>query len=141
MKYKGWALLWLLLLSSCGFKDAPQIAEHEQATVTPQIVDLHYEVTGPALKLEFVLQGNPAGVGYQIDRTEVDPYCQCPGMWRRYYEQEPYAKQVGERLTKLLNLRTREHDFLFRIRAVDVDGHFGPWSEPIRAHAVDLMRD
>ncbi|RMH61724.1 MAG: hypothetical protein D6678_02875 [Zetaproteobacteria bacterium] len=137
---KCWILILPMLLLACGHKAPPQVASGSDVP-PPRIVELHHELSGPALKLEFVLQGDPAGVGYQIDRAEIDPYCHCPGMWQRYYEQPPFAKQVGEHITKLLNLRVLDQEFLFRIRAIDAAGRFGPWSEPIRAKAVDLMRD
>lgn len=81
-------LLTLMLglgLTACGRKEAPRpvVAESEK----PQIQNLESEIAGNILKLSFTLVGNPAGMGYQIDRTQVDPYCKCPGFWRRYYDQ------------------------------------------------------
>lgn len=130
-------LLLALLVAGCGRKEPPQVLDPSAA---PQVADLNYEVTGPALVLSFRLLGNPKGVGYQIDRAEMDPYCKCPGFWRRYFEQEPLARQVNVDIQKNINLRTLSKQFVFRIRAVDVDGRLGEWSEPIHAQAVDLMQ-
>ncbi len=137
MKARVWLVAWVLMLAACGHKAPPQPADASP----PRIVGLKHEVTGPALKLEFVLQGDPAGVGYQIDRAEIDPICNCPTMWQRYFEQPPYPNQVGERQTRLLNLRTLDRTYLFRIRAFDAHGRLGAWSETIRAQAVDLMKE
>ncbi len=129
--------LMLLLLAGCGRKEAPTLAA---AGTPPQILNLKHEVNGGSLKLEFILAGSPEGVGYQIDRTEVDPYCGCPGMFRRYFEQPPFPGQVGKPLIKLINLKSTEREFVFRIRAVDAEGNLGAWSAPIHARGVDLMK-
>ncbi len=126
-----------LLLAGCGRKEPPQLVATGAA---PQIVGLKYEVNGGSLKLDFTLVGSPEGVGYQIDRTEMDPYCGCPGFFRRYFEQPAFADQVGKPLTKLINLKTTEREYVFRIRAVDALGNLGPWSELIHARGVDLMK-
>jgi len=136
---RGFALLLVagLMLNGCGRKEAPQMIVEGAA---PQILDLKYEVNGGSLKLDFKLVGVAEGVGYQIDRTEVDPYCKCPGFFRRYFEQPAFAGQVGEPLTKLINLKTTEREFVFRIRAVDAQGNLGAWSELMHARGVDLMK-
>ncbi len=129
------ALLMGLLMMGCGRKEAPQLVVEGAA---PRIVDLKYEVNGGSLKLDFKLAGIPQGVGYQIDRTEMDPYCRCPGFFRRYFEQPAFADRVGETLTKLINLKTNKKEFVFRMRAVDAEGNLGEWSELIHARGVDL---
>ncbi|MDX8407691.1 MAG: hypothetical protein R8L58_04825 [Mariprofundaceae bacterium] len=136
---RGVAVLLILglLASGCGRKEAPQLIAEGAA---PRLVDLKYEVNGGSLKLDFILSGSPAGVGYQIDRTEMDPYCGCPGFFRRYFEQPAFAGQVGKPLTKLINLKTTRKEFVFRIRAVDAEGNLGQWSEAIHARGVDLMK-
>jgi len=126
-----------LLVAGCGRKEPPQVLAKG---APPQLVDLSYEVNGPVLALSFRLLGNERGIGYQIDRAEMDPYCKCPTIWRRHFEQPPLARQVNEPLKKMINLISYDREFLFRIRAVDADGNLGEWSEPIHAKAVDLMQ-
>ncbi|RLL51189.1 hypothetical protein D8Y20_10010 [Mariprofundus sp. EBB-1] len=131
-------LILAVFLNGCGRKEVPQAIVDD--AVTPQIVDLRSGVVGNVLRLDFVLKGSAEGVGYEIDRTKVDPYCQCPGFWRRFYEQPALARQVNEETYRIINLKTDAVEFLFRIRAVDVAGNFGPWSKLIRAQAVDLRK-
>lgn len=126
-----------LLLAGCGRKEAPQVVVEG---ATPQLMNLKYEATGGALKFDFVLAGSAEGVGYQIDRAEMDPYCNCPGFFRRYFEQPPFPYQVGESITKLVHLKTTEKEFVFRIRAIDALGNLGAWSEQIHARGVDLLK-
>ena len=137
MRNRIWVLLMAaLVLSGCGRKEAPQIAHDSQP---PQLVGLQHELNGIVLKLDFELAGSPEGVGYQVDRAEIDPYCKCPGLWRRYLEELATAKNVGVPITKLLRLRSTTTEYVFRIRAVDTTGQLGPWSEHIRALGVDLF--
>jgi len=135
----SWAcVLTAVVLGGCGKKEMPQpiVAGSEK----PQLVNLTYEQAGNVLKLNFSLRGNPAGLGYQIDRTEIDPYCQCPGFWRRYYDQQPLADLVNRNIKKIINLRTARIEYVYRLRAVDLDGNLGPWSKSIRARGVDLFK-
>jgi len=132
-----WILLMaVLVLGGCGRKEAPQIAYDSQA---PQLLGLQHELSGMVLKLDFELAGSPEGVGYQVDRAEIDPYCKCPGLWRRYLEELPMSKNVGVPITKILKLRSTTVEFVFRIRAIDTAGQFGPWSKHIRTLGVDLF--
>jgi len=128
-------IITILLLTGCGRKEAPQIGA--DTSMKPQLLNLQYQVVSNVLELTYTLQGNPEGVGVQIDRTEIDPYCQCPGLWKRYQEDTPMASNVGVEAKKLLNLKVADKEWLFRIRAIDVNGSFGPWSKMIRATAVD----
>lgn len=132
--------LWILLaaalvISGCGRKEAPQIVSEG---AKPELVDFRHEQTGNVLQLYFILKGNPEGVGYQIDRAEIDPICKCPGIWRRYLEQEPMPKSVNTELNRLINLKTTKREFAFRIRAFDAEGNLGAWSAPVQARAIDL---
>jgi len=128
-------LIGLLALSGCGRKEAPQIA----GPVKPQINDLRDQVVGNVLELKFMLTGDARGVGFQVDRTEVDPYCQCPGFWRRFYDRAPMPLQVGDESKRLIQLKNDKIEYLFRIRAYDIDGNLGPWSRAIHAKGVDLL--
>lgn len=132
--------IWILLaaalvVSGCGRKEAPQIISEG---AKPELTNFRYEQTGNVLQLYFVLKGDPAGVGYQIDRAEIDPICKCPGIWRRYLEQAPMAKNMGEEITRLINLKTTKREFAYRIRAFDDAGNLGAWSQPVQARAIDL---
>jgi len=125
----------LLALSACGRKEAPQITSDNDM---PRLNDLHDRVVGNVLELTFVLTGNEKGVGFQVDRTTMDPYCQCPGLWRRFYNRPPLPVQVDSPSKRLIPLRTDKTEYLFRIRAYDIDGNLGPWSRAIHAKGVDL---
>ena len=124
-----------LAMGACGRKEAPQIIRG----APPQIAELHHEISGNSLKLQLRLVGGEEGVGYQIDRAEVDPYCKCPGMWRRYYELLPHPRHANKPLTRLINLRSSGQAYFFRIRAVDGLGRLGPWSKPIHARAEAML--
>jgi len=130
-------LIGLLALSACGRKEAPQITTGGDM---PRLNDLHDRVVGNVLELTFVLTGNEKGVGFQVDRTTTDPYCQCPGQWRRFYDRQPLAVQVNTPSKRLIPLKTDKIEYLFRIRAYDIDGNLGPWSHAIHAKGVDLSR-
>lgn len=121
----------ILLATACGRKAPPQI----QSDAPPRIAELQHEIAGNSLKLTLRLVGGEAGVGYQIDRAELDPYCKCPSMWRRYFELPPHPKYAGKPLVRILNLRSGKQTYFFRVRAVDGLGRLGPWSRPIRARA------
>jgi len=131
-------LMLTLLLPGCGRKEVPQPIT--TGSDKPQLIDLQHEQSGNALKLRFTLTGNPKGVGYQIDRTQIDPYCKCPGFWRRYQDQQPLPDLVNRATQKIINLKTTKIEFVYRLRATDLDGNFGPWSKLIRARGVDLFR-
>jgi len=129
-------LLMAIALSGCGRKEMPQPLADSAAK--PHIENLKYETVGTVMRLDFVLRGNPAGVGYQIDRTLIDPYCDCPGFWRRYVDQAPMPRLVNSKTKKMLQLSSSV-EYLFRIRAIDVDGNLGPWSKMMRGRGVDLF--
>jgi hypothetical protein len=130
-------LLAVLLLGGCGRKEVPQVIS---GAAPPELLGLKHEVQGATLTLTFRLQGDPAGLGYQIDRTEIDPYCQCPGFWRRDFEQPPRPGLGGKKLTRAIALKTDKKEFVFRVRAYDEAGRLGPWSKSIRVRAVDLFK-
>jgi len=135
LKFSVVLLFLTLVLSGCGRKEIPQVMV--DASIIPQITDLRQEVNVSVLRLDFVLEGDAHGVGFQIDRTKMDPYCQCPGMWRRFFEQRAQAKQVGTKSYKMIHLNDYTTEFLFRIRAVDAFGNLGPWSKMIHARGMD----
>jgi len=129
-------LLAVLVLGGCGRKEAPRIVGDAQP---PKLVDLRHEQQGMVLKLDFTLTGDPEGVGYQIDRAKIDPYCKCPDFWRRYLEQMPSKNNVGVPISKLLKLRSTTTEYVFRIRAFDAIGRLGSWSRHIRALGIHLI--
>jgi len=129
----------ILLLSGCGRKEAPQIST--DAAAKPQIVNMVYNFEIGLVRMNFSLKGSPAGVGYQIDRTEEDPYCKCPGFWRRYQDQEPHPKLLEKPINKMISLTAADRVFLYRIRAYDDEGNIGPWSKIMRAKYHDPLGD
>ncbi|MDQ6991907.1 MAG: hypothetical protein Q9M31_00390 [Mariprofundus sp.] len=138
-----WRLFTLLLLtvgislSACGRKEAPQISTGDEK---PQINNLRDQVVGNVLELKFTLTGMAKGVGFHVDRTQIDPYCHCPGFWRRFYDRPALPVQVGVESKRLIKLKNDTVEYLFRIRAYDIDGNLGPWSHAIHAKGVDLSR-
>jgi len=124
------------VLAGCGRKGPPQpIAEN----APPAIVSIEHLITGNILKLGIKMSGGSGGIGYQIDRAEMDPYCKCPGIWRRNYEELPHPKNFDKSpISHLINLRSGDIEYLYRVRATDALGRFSEWSKPIRARAVIL---
>jgi len=123
-----------LALTACGRKQMPQLV----TDTPPQIVELRHEIGERAIKLTMRITGGSYGIGYQIDRAEMDPYCKCPGFWQRYREEFPAEKNIGKELSVALSLGDGTVEYAFRVRAVDGLGQLGPWSKPIRARAGAL---
>jgi len=122
-------------LNGCGRKEMPQV----DAGKPPHIEALKHDMAGNSLRLSFSVLGGSGPVGYQIDRAEIDPHCNCPAFWQRFYEQPAIRGQKGTVLTHTLNLRNYKRAFAFRIRAVDSFGNFGVWSAPILARAEKML--
>ncbi len=125
-----------MALAGCGLKQPPQAV----ADQPPQLIRLEHALHINSLEINVVLAGQARGVGYQIDRAELDPYCKCPGFWRRYFERTPVPKQTGRVLTKLINVGQGEKAYYFRVRAIDSLGRFSAWGKPffIRGEKVHL---
>ena len=122
-----------LMLAGCGRKEPPMpVAD----TAPPAIVSMTHSVQVNALVVDMVLSaGDPGGVGYEIDRAPIDPYCNCVGFWRQYRAEQARPQWVGTKLKVLLDLRGGKLEYAFRIRAVDSMGRLGPWSKVIRARS------
>ncbi len=124
-----------VLLGACGRKEMPQVDTGKP----PHIEALKHDMAGNSLRLTFALLGGSGPVGYQIDRAEIDPHCNCPAFWQRFLDQPAIRGQKGKVLSRTLNLRTYKRAFAFRIRAVDSFGNIGVWSKPILARAEKMM--
>ena len=113
-----------LLMAGCGRKEPPQaIIESDK----PVIASLKVVNAAPSNKLEIRLAGGAGGVGYQIDRAEMDPYCKCPSMFQRYYEEPPMVQNYNRLLKKMIRLEVGGHDYVYRVRAIDAAGRLGAW--------------
>jgi len=126
-------LLWLvvvLMVVSCGRKEPPQVMLDAGE---PELVLLHVLDAAPSKKLEIQLAGGQGAVGYQMERAEMDPYCKCPSMWQRYYEEPPQPKNSTRVLKKMIRLEVGGHDYVYRLRAIDAFGRLGKWSKILRA--------
>jgi len=128
----------VLVLLGCGRKEAPQASGEG---VPPVIAEMTHVVEGNILVLNLRLQGGTNGIGYQVDRAEVDPFCKCPGFWRRFFERPPILGQAGKQLGRNINLNTSAGgEYIFRVRAVDGLGRLGPWSKSFRAHTESMIQ-
>lgn len=132
---RPWLLLVImaLLLTACGRKELPQLAA---SNTPPAIKQLNIDHSENVMRLSFYLNGGVGGIGYQLDRAELDPYCKCPDMWQRYFEQQPHSLNQGKEITKVIRMEAAKHRFLYRLRAVDSEGHLGAWSKTIHAKAM-----
>jgi len=124
-------LVALLALGACGKKEFPQPDTSEPL----RIVGLESTVNVSVLQVSFTILGGFGNVGYQVDRAEVDPVCDCLTSWQRYFEQPTLPNQKGRSLQRTFKLLNAERAFAFRIRAVDTAGNLSPWSAPMRASA------
>lgn len=127
----------LVLLSGCGRKELPQLTGEGPPPVISEITHI---VEGNILVLNLRLQGGANGIGYQVDRAEVDPYCKCPGFWRRFFERPPMLGQAGKQLDRNIDLNTSVGEYVFRVRATDGLGRLGPWSRIFRAKAKPMIQ-
>jgi len=124
----------LLLAVGCGRKEAPQVMVDAGP---PEIATLNVIAADPSNKVEIELVGGEGGVGYQIDRAEMDPYCKCPSVWQRYYEEPPQVRNNTRKLEKMIRLEVGGHDYVYRFRAIDALGRLGAWSKQIQ---VDIKK-
>jgi predicted small lipoprotein YifL len=123
-----------LALAGCGRKEPPVPMA---VSAPPAIVSIKHSVHVNTLELDLVLTGGgEGGVGYQIDRAPIDPYCNCPGFWRRYREVPAQRALVGANTKVLIDLRGGTIAYAYRIRAVDAIGRLGPWSKIIQARST-----
>ena len=120
----------LLMAAGCGRKEPPQVMVDAGP---PEIATLNVIDADPSNKIEIELVGGKGGVGYQIDRAEMDPYCKCPAMWQRYYEEPPQVINNTRKLQKMIRLEVGGHDYVYRFRAIDALGRLGAWSKSIQA--------
>lgn len=122
-----------ILLFGCGRKEAPQPLAND---APPTIKAISHELAGNSLKINLQLSGGSQGIGYQIDRAEIDPYCNCPGFWRRFLEETPSAENFDKPvMSELIPLKTPNVEYAFRVRAFDALGRLGEWSQVIRVKA------
>lgn len=117
-------LLTLLLMVGCGRKEPPQVIVDADM---PEIALLKETDAYPSKKLEIQLAGGAGGVGYQMERAEMDPYCKCPSVWRRYYEEPPLERNNTQVLQKMIRMQVGGNDFAYRLRAIDAAGRLGVW--------------
>lgn len=123
------------ILVGCGLKEIPQIDTRKP----PHIEGLKHDISGNILRISFTILEGDGPVGYQIDRAEIDPHCNCPESWQRFFEQPVLRKQKGKVLTHMLNLRNYKRAFVFRLRPVDMMGNLGAWSKSIHARAEKMI--
>jgi len=123
-----------MLTAGCGRKLPPQpLIENSPP---PSIASMQVERSYNSLKLIMQLAGADGMVGYQIDRAQIDPICHCPTPWQRNYEMPPRVGMDQEKVVRLINIRTPNVEFLFRVRAVDALGRLGAWQKPIQIKVV-----
>jgi len=116
--------LALLLMAGCGRKEPPQVIVSADA---PEIASIKIMDAERTRKLEIQLADGAGGVGYQMERAEMDPYCKCPSVWRRYYEEPPLERNNTRVLQKIIRLEVGGNDFTYRLRAIDALGRLGAW--------------
>lgn len=120
-----------LVLGGCGRKEPPQAIADAPA---PKFAMFKHSVESNALYLTMKITGGSYGVGYQVDRSEIDPSCKCPSFWRRFYEEVPSKKHFNKEISKLIGLK-QNREYAFRVRAIDALGRFSEWTRPFLAKA------
>ncbi|MDQ6979904.1 MAG: hypothetical protein Q9M46_00340 [Ghiorsea sp.] len=121
----------LLVLAGCGLKT--NLVVYDDSAPMPQIANLSYQVHGDKLELALDIAGGSGTVLYQIDRTEVEPDCQCIGHWLRYYESTADTQRKG--LVHHIKLRQSNVVYAFRLRVKDSLGRVSGWSQVLKASA------
>jgi len=123
-------LLAAFVMVGCGRKEPPQawVDKGEPNIAVFKVID-----AGPSKKIHLQLAGGEGGVGYQIQRAELDPYCHCPSEWQPYTEIPPSRSNLDKPLERMLRLEKNGHYFAYRIRATDALGRLGKWSQTLQA--------
>jgi len=116
--------LTILVMAGCGRKEPPQATVEADP---PAIASINVVDADPSKQLQIQLAGGAGGVGYQMDRAEMDPYCKCPSTWLRYYEEPPLERNNTRMLQKMIRMEVGGHDFAYRLRAIDAAGRLGSW--------------
>jgi len=114
----------LLLVQGCGRKEPPQAIVDAGP---PEIEFVKIIDSEQSRRLEIQLFGGVGGVGYQMERAEMDPYCKCPSVWQRYYEEPPLPKNATRLLQKMIRTEVVGNDYVYRLRAIDAAGRLGAW--------------
>ena len=118
----------LLVLAGCGLKT--NLVVYDDSAPMPQIANLSYQVHDDKLDLQLDITGGSGTVFYQIDRTEVEPNCQCIGNWLRYYESSASTQRKG--LVRHIKLRKSNVVYAFRLRVKDQLGRVSGWSQILK---------
>ena len=121
----------LLILAGCGLKTG--LVVYDDSAPMPQIANLSYQVHGDKLDLQLDIAGGSGTVFYQIDRTELEPNCQCIGNWLRYYESSANTQRQG--LVRHIKLRKSNVVYAFRLRVKDNLGRVSGWSQILKVSA------
>jgi len=118
----------LLSITACGRKEVPQPIVNSGP---PEIASLEILESDSSTQIVVTLAGGEGGIGFQVDRSEIDPFCNCPTFWQRHYEEPPLAYNAGKEYTRMLRNTIGKLPFVYRLRAVDATGRLGPWSDVI----------
>ncbi|MDX8403137.1 MAG: fibronectin type III domain-containing protein [Mariprofundaceae bacterium] len=125
-----------LALGGCGRKEPPQpVAD----APPPKIVMFKHAVEVDVLHITIKITGGSYGVGFQVDRSEIDPSCKCPSFWRRFYEKPVSNKHFDKKISKFINLKA-DTEYAFRVRAIDALGRFTEWTEPFLTKSEDTYK-
>jgi len=122
------------LVAGCGRKEPPQPLI--DSSPPPSIASMQTEQSYNSLKLIMHLSGANGMLGYQVDRAQIDPICNCPTPWQRDYEMQPRREMDQGEVIRLINIRTPNVEFLFRVRAVDALGRLGAWQKTIHIKVI-----
>lgn len=125
--------LCFLLFTSCGLKT--DLIIYDDSAAEPQLANVSHHVEGKVLQLQLNIVGGSGMVFYQIDRTEVEPGCQCIGHWLRYYESSLSPQRMG--LKHNVKLRNPDKTYAFRIRVKDELGRKSAWSNVFKVKAIN----
>ncbi len=106
---------------------------YDDSAPLPKIAKLSHHILGDRLLLDLDVEGGSSEIMYQIDRSEIDPACQCFAQWLRYYESSPSKQRLG--LKRNIKLRT-DMAYAYRLRVVDNLGRKSAWSKVITSLAT-----
>jgi len=123
-------LLAMYMVVGCGRKEPPQAWIDKGQ---PRIDALKVTNAISSKRVTLTLAGGEGGLGYQVERSELDPYCQCPSTWTPFAELPPARRNEGTPLDRMLVFEIGGHYYAYRIRAIDALGRLGKWSKTLQA--------